>query len=125
MRRFLLTFLMLFSMTAIYAGEGNAELIFLDKRIFRVSDVKSGDVVEKIVRIKNVGTVDLNILNYKPSCNCTKVELPQTLGPGQTGQIKIITNTVGKQGENTITVLFDANTSQRDYVIRIVLDIAP
>ena len=82
-------------------------------------------MVEKIVRIKNVGAVDLNILNYKPSCNCTKVELPQTLGPGQTGQIRIITNTVGKQGENTITVLFDANTSQRDYVIRIVLDIVP
>lgn len=122
MRRFFLTVLILFSMAAVYAGEGNAELIFLDKRIFRVPDVKSGDVVEKIVRIKNVGAVDLNIL---PSCNCTKVELPQTLGPGQTGQIRIITNTVGKQGENTITVLFDANTSQRDYVIRIVLDIVP
>ena len=108
MRRFLLTVLILFSMAAVYAGEGNAELIFLE-----------------IVRIKNVGAVDLNILNYKPSCNCTKVELPQTLGPGQTGQIRIITNTVGKQGENTITVLFDANTSQRDYVIRIVLDIVP
>ncbi|WP_337773323.1 DUF1573 domain-containing protein [Alistipes sp.] len=92
MRRFLLTVLILFSMAAVYAGEG---------------------------------AVDLNIMNYKPSCNCTKVELPQTLGPGQTGQIRIITNTVGKQGENTITVLFDANTSQRDYVIRIVLDIVP
>lgn len=52
MRRFLLTVLILFSMAAVYAGEGNAELIFLDKRIFRVPDVKSGDVVEKIVRIK-------------------------------------------------------------------------
>ena len=51
MRRFLLTVLILFSMAAVYAGEGNAELIFLDKRIFRVPDVKSGDVVEKIVGI--------------------------------------------------------------------------
>ena len=37
---------------------------------------------------------------------------------------RVMANIV-KQGENTITVLFDANTSQRDYVIRIVLDIVP
>lgn len=52
MRRFLLTVLILFSMAAVYAGEGNAELIFLDKRIFRVPDVKPAMWLRKLYGLK-------------------------------------------------------------------------
>lgn len=125
MKRFLVTVMMLFSVAALYAENGEADLIFLDKRIVRISGVKAGETVGKIFRIKNGGTADLIISDYKASCNCTEVKLPGTLAPGQTGTIEMKTDTTGKRGKNTVTVLFEANTSQRDYVIRIDLNIVP
>ena len=106
-----------------YAVVREAKLVFIDKRILRVTDVKTGDTVEKIIRITNAGDMDLLITNYKASCNCTTAELPQILKPGQIDSIILKTDTKGKLGRNTITVLFETNTVQKDYVIRMDLDV--
>ena len=99
------------------------KLVFIDKRITKSEDVKAGEIVKKNIRIKNTGDADLLITNYKGSCNCTKVELPKVIKPGKEGKINIEIDTTGKQGMNTITILIETNTTQKDYIVRIDMNI--
>ena len=124
MKRFsaVMIFILFFS---LYAFGQEPTLVFVDKRIEKIENVKAGEVVKKSIRIKNTGDADLLIPNYKGSCNCTKVELPKVLKPGEEGKINVEIDTEGKQGMNTITVLIETNTTQRDYVVRIDMNVIP
>lgn len=117
--------LFLFLYFSSYATEREAKLVFVDKRIVQTSNVKAGSIFKKSIRIKNDGNADLLILNYKPSCNCTSTKIPEVLDPGEVGEIIVEIDTTGKKGKNTITVLFETNTAQKDYVIRIDMNIIP
>jgi hypothetical protein len=100
-----------------------AKLVFMDKRIVKADNVKTGTVFKKEIRIRNEGDANLLILNYKLSCKCTKATLPKVLKPGEEGEIIIEIDTTDKSGKSTNTLLFETNTIQRDYVIRVDLNV--
>jgi hypothetical protein len=102
---------------------GEAKLVFVDKRIARIDNIKTGTVFKREIRIRNDGDANLVILNYKLSCRCSKATLPKVLKPGEEGKIVIEIDTSDKLGESTNTLLLETNTPQRDYVIRIDLNI--
>lgn len=122
MKRFIAVMIFILGFSFYSIGQ-EPKLVFVDKRIQKIDNVKVGEVVKKIIRIKNTGDADLLIPNYKGSCNCTEVELPRVLKPGEEGEINVKIDTEGKQGMNTITVLIETNTPQRDYVVRLDMNI--
>lgn len=73
--------------------------------------VTDGEKVTYNYRFKNIGTKPLVISSAMASCGCTVPENPEEpIKPGQTGYIKVVFNSEGREGpaHKTITVVSNA-----------------
>lgn len=101
-----------------------SRLTFIDKRIANIGKVEAGTVVNRKIRFKNDGDSPLIIIEAIKSCNCTAVNFSKkVLNPGETGSIEVKIDTKNKLGTNVITVVIEANTEQREYALRISMDV--
>jgi len=73
--------------------------------------INEGDRVSTEFEIKNVGKVDLLILDAKGSCGCT-VPIPpkEPIAPGKSSKMKVDFNSDGKPGMQEKSITLIANT---------------
>lgn len=106
------------SLSSEISGSANVEpnqpmtTIELDKYTHDFGNIKEGERVSTVFKLKNTGNNPLIIKNVTASCGCTVPEWPtDPVGPGQTGQIKVEFNSEGKEGAQNNAVIISANTS--------------
>ena len=116
--------LSLLYVTPVYVVEKYPKLTFLDKRIVDLKKVKQGTVVKHTFHLKNCGEAPLIFLDVQKSCNCTSAEISQNiLQPNEEGSIEIEIDTKGKIGTTTISIVLETNTTDKEYALRISMDV--
>ena len=79
--------------------------------VYDFGSITEGEKVTYNFRFKNSGKKPLVISNVSASCGCTVPEKPeQPILPGETGFIKVVFNSQGKQGHNEKNITVVANT---------------
>jgi len=75
-------------------------------------EIQEGEKANHTFTFTNTGTEPLIISNAKGSCGCTIPEWPaEPIAPGGTGEIQVVFNSKGKNGDQTKTVTITANTN--------------
>ncbi|PHK22397.1 hypothetical protein VF12_38325 [Nostoc linckia z15] len=75
--------------------------------------IAEGQKVEYTYKFTNTGTGDLVINNAKASCGCTVPDYTKTpVGPGESGEVKVVFDSSGKGGMQQKTVTITANTEK-------------
>jgi hypothetical protein len=73
-------------------------------------DVKEGEVVKHVFKVKNVGTNPLMISKTDVSCGCTATDFThEPIPPNGEGQITVQFNTKGKEGIQKKNILIHSN----------------
>lgn len=73
--------------------------------------IDEGQKLDVSFRYKNTGSTPLVIYMVRPSCGCTLAEAPgKPVAPGETGEIKAMFNSEGREGINNKEIYVDANT---------------
>ncbi|MCQ2164326.1 MAG: DUF1573 domain-containing protein [Bacteroidales bacterium] len=119
--KLLVTFLSLISFCCVLNSQ---DLRFKSDRLIDYGLVKAGEMVRADVLIENVSQDTLSIMRVHTSCNCTSVDYPKhVLKPGEISTIKVIVDTKGKFGPETVVVRFLTSTSSREKIIRVDYDV--
>lgn len=85
--------------------------ILIENTDFDFGTITEGDKVEHIFQFKNTGKNDLYVIDVRPTCGCTSPEWTKTpVKSGASGEIKIIFNSTGKNGEQHKTINLVTNT---------------
>lgn len=93
-------------------SEGSPVVSF-DKTEYDFGTVKEGVFVETSFVLTNVGKTDLIITNAKSTCGCTVPVWPRdVIKPGESGEIKVKFNTIGKPNKQSKTVTIYTNTEK-------------
>ena len=80
--------------------------------VYDFGKVTEGEKVTFNFRFKNVGKKPLIIVSTSASCGCTVPEKPeQPIPAGETGFIKVVFNSRGKQGHQEKNINVTANTN--------------
>jgi hypothetical protein len=91
-----------------------------EELVYNWGSIKKGDKMTHIFKFKNTGTEPLVILSAKGSCGCTVPEKPQApIEPGKTGEIKVVFDSAGKDGQQAKTITVEANTKEKNMVLTI------
>ena len=70
------------------------------------------------------GSATLVILGHYKSCNCADALVSKNiLQPGEIGTVTIMVDTRDKQGENIITTTLNTNTPQKEYIMRLNINV--
>jgi hypothetical protein len=107
-----LFFIMVALMTFSGAGaQTNGPVIAWDKSTHDFGDLAQGDKVEYTFKFKNSGTEPLIIANVQVTCGCTtpKGWARDPIAPGQSGEITIAFNSMGKYGKQNKVVTIVSN----------------
>lgn len=101
-------------------------IIEFNKIIHDFGNINEGDQVSTEFEIKNVGKVDLLILDAKGSCGCT-VPIPpkEPIVPGKSSKIKVDFNSDGKPGIQEKSITLIANTETGVETIKIRANVIP
>ncbi len=88
----------------------NAPKIEIAENVFNFKEIKQGERVEHIFKIKNIGKSNLIIRKTKTTCGCTAIA-PQSkiIAPGQTSDLKVIFNSRGKRGTQNKSITITTN----------------
>ena len=111
-------------------AEGNADMSELPQFQFDVKEYDFGTIIqgEKVsytFTFKNTGKSELIINNVKTSCGCTSPKWSkEPIGPGKSGQIEVIFDSHGRNGEQNKTIKVFANTQPKTEELRITCNIA-
>ncbi|MDQ7947292.1 MAG: DUF1573 domain-containing protein [Pedobacter sp.] len=102
--------------TAVTGGKtvaaADAPKIKFEQPIYDFGVIKEGEKVQNSFKFKNEGKTPLIITNATATCGCTVPEYPTTpIKPGESGEIKVIFDSTGKDGmqDKQVTVTSNAN----------------
>lgn len=109
-----------------HAQSGNLPVAKFDSMEYDFGTINEGEKVEHIYKVSNAGTADLVITEAKPSCGCTVPEYTKTpIKPGETGDIKVIFDSSGKNGNQEKTVTVTLNTEKATETLKFKANITP
>ena len=107
------------------ALKDSTEVQLIDS-VFNFGIINEGDKVERSFKFRNTGKNALVISNATASCGCTVPEKPeQPVKPGETGIIKVVFNSQGKEGHQEKTITVTANTFSSFPYLKLVGDVTP
>ena len=107
------------------ALKDSTEVQLIDS-VFNFGTINEGDKVERSFKFRNTGKNALVISNATASCGCTVPEKPeQPVKPGETGIIKVVFNSQGKEGHQEKTIKVTANTFSSFPYLKLVGDVTP
>ena len=96
---------------AVDAMKDTTQVQLIDS-VYDFGKVTEGEKVTFNFRFKNVGKKPLIIVSTSASCGCTVPEKPeQPIPAGETGFIKVVFNSRGKQGHQEKNINVTANTN--------------
>lgn len=105
--------------------KGAASAAF-DKTLYEFGTVNEGDVVETTFKLTNSGKIDLIITNAQGSCGCTVPQWPkEPIKPGESADIFVKFNTLGKPNRQTKTVTLFTNTESGRQVLTLKGSVIP
>ena len=92
-------------------AQNNGPVISWEKSTHDFGDLVQGDKVEHIFKFKNTGKEALLITNVQVTCGCTtpKGWARDPIAPGQSGEITIAFNSLGKYGKQNKVVTIISN----------------
>ncbi len=88
---------------------------------FNFGKIVQGDKVEHTFKFTNVGKVDLIISSVEASCGCTvpKTWPKEPIAPGEGGEIPVVFDSEGKQGNVSKTISVVANTNPSTNLLKL------
>ena len=91
-------------------------IIGWEKSVFDFGDIVQGEQVEHTFKFKNTGTEALVITNVQVTCGCTtpKGWARDPIAPGQTSEVTVAFNSMGKFGKQTKVVTVVSNAVNQD-----------
>ncbi len=96
-------------MTAALKDSTRVQLI---DSVFNFGTIAEGEKVEHNFRFKNIGSKPLVITEAHASCGCTVPEKPEKpILAGETGFMKVVFNSKGKQGHQEKAIMVSSNAS--------------
>lgn len=91
--------------------DGKYPKVQLNKVEHDFGTIKSGEKVETVFMVTNIGAADLIILDAKGSCGCTVPNPPkEPIKPGNSAPINVTFDSTGKTGQQSKTVTLTTNT---------------
>jgi archaellum component FlaG (FlaF/FlaG flagellin family) len=101
-------------------GASAGPIISWEKTVYDFGDIPAGDKVEHTFRFKNTGNAPLIITNVQVTCGCTtpKGWARDPIAPGESGEITIAFNTLGKFGlqKKVVTVISNATNQDENQI---------
>jgi hypothetical protein len=97
----------------------------VDKGVFTFPKTKEGPVISHDYVITNTGDSPLIISDYKVSCPCTKVALPDPISPGKSAILHVTFETKGKYYEQDRSIILSTNTKKGTEKVRFKVFIIP
>ena len=97
----------------------------VDKGVFTFPKTKEGPIISHDFVITNTGDAPLIISDYKVSCPCTKVTLPDPIPPGKSAVLHVTFETKGKYYEPDRAIILSTNTKKGTEKVRFKVFIIP
>ena len=98
----------------------------IDKSVHKFPATKQGVLLTHDYMITNTGDEPLIISDYKVSCTCTKVKLPEeAIKPGDTFPLEVSFDTKDKYYFQDRTILLVTNTGKKMHKIRFKVKVVP
>lgn len=115
MKRLFLLIIVLGAAIAVY-GQSTGPVISWERTSYDFGDVPQGDKVEFVFKYKNTGNEPLLITNVQVTCGCTtpKGWARDPIAPGQSGELTVAFNSVGKFGKQNKVVTIVSNAVNAD-----------
>jgi Protein of unknown function (DUF1573) len=110
-------FFILLSVVAFTAtAQTKGPILTWEKSTHDFGDLAQGDKVEHVFKFKNTGNEALIITNVQVTCGCTTPRgwARDPIAPGQSGEITIAFNSLGKFGKQNKVVTVISNATNPD-----------
>lgn len=103
--------IILFTAAVLVNAQTKGPVITWEKSTYDFGDIVQGDKVEHVFKYKNTGADPLIITNVQVTCGCTtpKGWARDPIAPGQSGEITIAFNSLGKFGKQNKIVTIISN----------------
>lgn len=97
-------------------AQTSGPLITWEKSVYDFGDIVQGDKVEHTFKFRNTGTEQLIITNVQVTCGCTtpKGWARDPIAPGQSGEITVAFNSLGKFGKQNKVVTVVSNAANQE-----------
>lgn len=107
------------AMVALHASPlSAAPKIQVEKEILDFGKITGGLPINTVFSYKNVGDSELEILNVRSGCGCTKAEAKSTrLAPGESSTLEAVFNSTGFSGRISKSISLTTNDPERQLVI--------
>lgn len=98
---------------AVSNAQTNGPVISWEKSTYDFGDLVQGDKVEHIFKFRNTGKEPLIITNVQVTCGCTtpKGWARDPIAPGQSSEITVAFNSLGKFGKQNKVVTIISNAA--------------
>ena len=98
---------------AVSNAQTNGPVISWEKSTYDFGDLVQGDKVEHIFKFRNTGKESLIITNVQVTCGCTtpKGWARDPIAPGQSSEITVAFNSLGKFGKQNKVVTIISNAA--------------
>jgi hypothetical protein len=107
------------------ADTGHAKITFTEYQ-HDFGKMTEGEVVSYTFHFRNTGTADLVLTSVSASCGCTVPKYSKKpVRPGDTGEIEIEFNSLGKQGSQRKSIAVRGNTSPPVTILMITAQVEP
>ncbi len=91
--------------------KADAPVMTLEEEAFDFGEIAQGEKVYHSFKFTNTGKSDLIIASASATCGCTVPTWPEKpIAPGESGEIEVVFDSKGKQGQQNKQVTVLANT---------------
>lgn len=105
-------------------GFGQGAEFSVDKGTFKFPDTEQGEIVSHTFIITNKGNSPLILQNYKVTCECTSVKLPEKpILPGEFAEVRVTFDTKGKYYYQDRVIYIEDNTKKGIHKLRIKINV--
>ena len=109
----------------VRADTGHAKITFTEYQ-HDFGKMTEGEVVSYTFHFRNTGTADLLLTSVSASCGCTVPKYSKKpVKPGDTGEIEIEFNSLGKHGAQRKSIAVRGNTSPPVTILMITAQVEP
>jgi len=107
-----------YSPSAGQTGAASHQGIACDDDVYDFGSKRIGQSVSHVFLLRNTGRHELEIINVRPGCSCTKAEYDQkTIKPGSSLPLKLTVSLEDKRGPVEQHIVVESNDPQRKFLL--------